>query len=80
MTVQKTISKTPETKMKVTDRAIVTKELGKAQTAIWTAYTVASRANDFALAKSLHDQHKAMGAKIVEINGGPIITVRELIR
>lgn len=80
MTVQKASLKTSEPKMKITDRALVTKELGKAQTAIWAAYTVASRANDVALAKSLHDQHKAMGAKIVEINGGPLLTMRELIR
>jgi hypothetical protein len=66
--------------MKRVDRAIVTKELGKAQTALWAAFQVAARANDLDLAKVLRDQHKAMGDKIVEINGGPIVSVRELLR
>jgi hypothetical protein len=66
--------------MKSVDRAIVTKELGKAQTALWSAFQVAARANDLDLAKVLRDQHKAMGDKIVEINGGPVVSVRELLR
>jgi len=61
-------------------RALVTKELGKAQAAIWAAFTVAARANDLDLAKTLRDQHRAMGMKIVEINGGPVVTVKELLR
>jgi len=71
---------TGEKSMTIVERALVTKELGKAQAAIWAAFTVAARANDLALAKTLRDQHKAMGAKIVEINGGPVVSIRELIR
>ena len=66
--------------MKSVERAIVTKELGKAQTALWSAFQVAARANDLDLAKALRDQHKAMGDKIVQINGGPVVSVRELLR
>lgn len=66
--------------LSLVEKALVTKELGKAQAALWAAFTVAARANDLDLAKALRDQHRAMGAKIVEINGGPVVSLRELIR
>lgn len=62
------------------DRALVTKELGKAQAALWAAFTTASRANDLAFAKVLRDQHKALGTAIVTLNGGPVVTLKELLR
>lgn len=78
MTTKSTPMKT--VKMKNIDRALLTRELGKAQAAIWAAFTVAARANDLDLAKSLREQHRAVGTKIVEINGGPVVSLRELIR
>jgi phosphoserine phosphatase len=69
-----------KTSMRNIDRDLMTKELGKAQTALWAAFQVAARTNNLDLAKALRDQHKAMGDKIVEINGGPVVSVRELLR
>jgi hypothetical protein len=57
----------------------MTKELGKAQEALWAAFTIAARANKLDVAKSLREQHKAIGAAIVQLNGGPIITIKELL-
>lgn len=62
------------------ERARVTKELGKAQSALWAAFSIASRSNDLPFAKALRDQYKTLGAKIVELNGGPVVTIRELLR
>ena len=67
-------------RMTAVDKALVTKELGKAQAALWAAFQTASRANDLDLAKSLRDQHKAIGTKIVAINGGPVVELKELFR
>lgn len=66
--------------MKTVERALMTKELGKAQAALWAAFTIAARANQLDIAKALRDQVKAIGAKIVELNGGPVISIKELIR
>ena len=66
--------------MTIVERALVTKELGKAQAALWAAFTTAARANDLDLARSLRDQHKAIGLAIVQLNGGPILSVKELFR
>lgn len=66
-------------RMKPIDRALVTKELGKAQTALWSAFTTASRANDLDLAKALRDQHKALGTAIVALNGGPVVCLKEIL-
>ena len=66
--------------MTTVDRARVTKELGKAQAALWVALTTAARANDLALAKVLRDQHKAIGTAIVTLNGGPVVALKELLR
>jgi hypothetical protein len=66
--------------MTVVDRALVTKELGKAQAALWAAFTIAARANDLDLAKSLRKKHSAIGTTIVALNGGPVVTVKELLR
>lgn len=66
--------------MKPVERALVTKELGKAQAALWAAFQTAARANDLALAKALRDQHKEIGTKIVAINGGPVVTLKEILR
>lgn len=71
---------TPVKPMRPIDRALVTKELGKAQAALWAAFTTASRANDLDLAKALRDQHKELGTKIVAINGGPVVTLKEILR
>jgi hypothetical protein len=62
------------------ERALVTKELGKAQAALWAAFQTAARANNLDLAKSLRDQHKEIGTKIVAINGGPVVELKELFR
>lgn len=80
MTLKTSILACMTTPMKSVDRAFVTRELSKAQAAIWAAFKVAAGANDLDLAKTLRDQHRAMGAKIVEINGGPIVSLRELVR
>lgn len=61
-------------------RALLTKELGKAQAALWAAHTIAARANDLDTAKALREQHKEIGAAIVKLNGGPVITRTELFR
>lgn len=66
--------------MKTVERALMTKELGKAQSALWAAFTIAARANRLDVAKALRDQVKAIGAQIVELNGGPVISIKELIR
>ena len=66
--------------MNVVDRALMTRELSKAQAALWTAFTAAARANNLDLAKTLRDQHKAIGTAIVTLNGGPIVTVKEILR
>lgn len=62
------------------ERAIMTKEIGKAQAALWAAFTIAARANDLDVAKALRDQYKLLGAAIVQLNGGPVVTLAELIR
>jgi len=62
------------------DRALVTKELGKAQVALRAAFTTAALANDLDLAKALRDQHRAIGTAIVALNGGPVITMKEILR
>ena len=66
--------------MTTLERALMTKELGKAQAALKVAFTIASNANDLALAKDLRDHHRAIGTAIVKLNGGPSITVKELFR
>ncbi len=66
--------------MNTATRALMTKELGKAQAALWAAFNIAARANQLDVAKSLRDQYKAIGAKIVELNGGPVVSIKELIR
>lgn len=65
--------------MKNVDRALMTKELSKAQTALWAAFTTAARTNNIDLAKSLRDQYKAIGTAIVALNGGPVVTMREIL-
>lgn len=65
--------------MKHVDRALVTKELSKAQAALWAAFTTAARSNNIDFAKSLRDQYKAIGAAIVALNGGPVITLKEIL-
>jgi hypothetical protein len=60
------------------ERARLTRELGKAQAAIWEAFTIAARAGVLDLAKDLREQHKALGTRIVSINGGPIVSLKEL--
>lgn len=62
------------------ERALMTKELGKAQAAIWTAFRIATRANALDVAKELREQHKVIGTAIVKLNGGPIVAVKELLR
>jgi len=62
------------------DRTLLTKELGKAQAALWAAFTMAARANELVFAKSLREQHKALGTAIAKLNGGPVITIGELLR
>ncbi len=62
------------------ERARVTKELGKAQEALRSAFTIAASARDLDIAKALHDQIKVIGTAIVEINGGPVVTIKELLR
>ena len=62
------------------DRALVTKELGKAQAALWAALSTAARGNDLALAKALREQYKALGTAIVTLNGGPVVTLKEILR
>ena len=66
--------------MTVVDRALMTKELGKAQAALWLAFTTAARTNNLDLAKALRDQHKAIGTAIVALNGGPVVSVKEILR
>lgn len=68
----------PKTLSRV-ERALLTKELGKAQAALWAAFTIAARAGDLDLAKGLRDQHKALGTRIATLNGGPVIGVKELL-
>ncbi len=67
------------TRMTPVDRALVTRELGKVQAALWSAFKIASRAHDLDLAKSLRDQHMAIGTAIVTLNGGPVVTLKELL-
>ena len=62
------------------ERALMTKELSKAQTALWAAFLIAAKTHQLDVAKTLRDQHKAIGAAIVKLNGGPIITMAELLR
>ena len=66
--------------MKPVERALMTKELGKAQAALWAAFRIAAQANQLDVAKALRDQVKAIGAKIVELNGGPVLSIKEMIR
>jgi len=65
--------------MRDVDRALVTKELGKAQSALWAAFQTAARAKDLDLAKALRDQHKSIGTAIVALNGGPVVSIKELV-
>jgi hypothetical protein len=65
--------------MTVIERALVTKELGKAQAALWTAFTIAARANDLDLANILRKKHRALGTAIISLNGGPVVTVKEIL-
>lgn len=67
-------------KMTNVERALVTKELGKAQAALWAAFTTAARANDLGLAKALREKHKEIGTTITTINGGPVVSLTELFR
>lgn len=62
------------------ERALMTKELSKAQTALWAAFTIAAKTHQLDVAKSLREQHKAIGSAIVKLNGGPFITIGELLR
>lgn len=62
------------------ERALMTKELGKAQSALRVAFTIAASANDLDVAKALREQHKAIGTAIVKLNGGPVVSIRELLR
>ena len=66
--------------MTVVERALMTKELSKAQTALWSAFLIAAKTNQLDVAKALREQHKAIGTAIVKLNGGPIITMTELLR
>lgn len=65
--------------MKTVERALMTKELGKAQSALLAAFSIAAQANQLDVAKALRAQVKAIGRQIVELNGGPVLTIKELI-
>lgn len=66
--------------MKDIDRALLTKELGKAQSALRAAFSIAASANALDVAKDLREQQKVIGAAIVKLNGGPVVSIKELIR
>lgn len=66
--------------MKPVERALMGKELSKAQAALWAASTIALQTSQFDVAKMLRDQVKVIGAQIVELNGGPVISLKEMFR
>ena len=66
--------------LSIIDRARMTRELSKAQAALWEAFIIAARANELDVAKALREQYKMIGASIVRLNGGPILTTTELFR
>jgi hypothetical protein len=66
--------------VKPVERALMAKELSKAQAALWAASTIALQTSQFDVAKMLRDQVKTIGAQIVELNGGPVISLKELFR
>lgn len=67
-------------KLSRVERALLTKELAKAQAALWTAFSIAAKAKVMDVAKNLREQHKELGTTIVELNGGPVISRTELFR
>jgi hypothetical protein len=66
--------------VKTIERALMTKELSKAQAALWSAFSIAAAANQLDVAKALRGQYKAIAATIVELNGGPVLALKEMIR
>jgi hypothetical protein len=66
--------------MTAVERALMTKELGKAQAALWAAFTIAAKTHNLDVAKALREQYKTIGTAIVKLNGGPVITLREMLR
>lgn len=65
--------------MKPVERALMSKELSKAQAALVAASAIATQASQFDIAKTLRAQVKTIGLQIVAINGGPVVSLKELI-
>ena len=66
--------------MKSTDRAIITRELQKAQSSLTHAQSMASYAGELGLAKKLRAHGVSLGETIVALQGGhEKLTVAELL-
>ncbi len=66
--------------MKTTDKAMITRDLQRAQSALTAARSMASHSGDFMLARKLRAQCEALGETITAIQGGPLkISVAEMI-
>lgn len=62
-------------------RAMITKELAKAQSALGNAFLMAANEGDLELAASIRKQVRATAEALTCVNGGPLkIHVTELLR
>jgi len=67
--------------MNRSQKALVTKELQKASAALDAAFQMIARSGDHNLdiMKTLREERRNIGAMIVTFNGGPVVTVAELV-
>jgi len=63
------------------ERAVLSREIGKAQARLESARKMAHLGGDWMLAKNLGEQVRQLGDQIVQLHGGPTtISVGELVR
>jgi hypothetical protein len=72
---------TRKTEMNRSQKALVTKELQKASASLSNAFQLVARddGSDKELKKKLRDHQKAVGELIISFNGGPVISIAELV-
>ena len=89
LTGEQTNSKTPETttaglgdRHRRLQKALLTKDLQQASACLSNAFRSAQRdeANNKDLIKRIREQQKAVGALIVEINGGPVLSLADMVQ
>jgi hypothetical protein len=69
----------PITGLDPASRMALTRDLGAAQARLERAFKTATHRREHALAKRISDIMRPIGEEIVRLNGGPVLTIGELL-